>query len=33
MYGKNARFIDVNNIVDLARTINNLFLTKGDNSA
>jgi hypothetical protein len=30
MYGKNAKFIDVNSIVDLAKTINGLFLTKGD---
>ena len=30
MYGKNAKFIDVNNIVDLAKTINGLFLTKQD---
>lgn len=30
MYGKNAQFIDVENIVDLARTINRLFLTKGN---
>ena len=29
MYGKNAKFIDVNSIVDLAKTINGLFLTKG----
>ena len=29
MYGKNAQFIDVNSIVDLAKTINGLFLTKG----
>ncbi len=28
MYGKNAQFIDVNSIVDLAKTINGLFLTK-----
>ena len=28
MYGKNAQFIDVNSIVDLANTINKLFLTK-----
>jgi hypothetical protein len=28
MYGKNAKFIDVNSIVDLAKTINGLFLTK-----
>jgi hypothetical protein len=30
MYGRNAQFIDVNSIVDLAKTINKLFLTKGD---
>ena len=30
MYGKNAKFIDVNSIVDLAKTINGLFLTKRD---
>ena len=30
MYGKNSQFIDVNSIVDLAKTINKLFLTKGD---
>ncbi len=29
MYGKNAKFIDVNSIIDLAKTINGLFLTKG----
>ena len=28
MYGKNAQFIDVENIVDLARTINGLFLMR-----
>ena len=28
MYGKNAKFLDVNSIVDLARTINELFLSK-----
>jgi len=28
MYGKNAQFINVESIVDLARTINRLFLTK-----
>ena len=28
MYGKNAQFIDVESIVDLARTINGLFLTR-----
>lgn len=28
MYGKNAQFINVESIVDLARTINGLFLTK-----
>lgn len=28
MYGKNAQFVDVNSIVDLAKTINGLFLTK-----
>lgn len=33
MYGKNAQFINVNSIVDLAKTINKLFLTKGDNNA
>lgn len=33
MYGRNAQFIDVNSIVDLAKTINKLFLTKGDNNA
>ena len=33
MYGKNSQFIDVNSIVDLAKTINKLFLTKGDNNA
>jgi hypothetical protein len=30
MYGKNAKFIDVNSIVDLAKTINGLFLTRRD---
>lgn len=30
MYGRNAQFIDVNSLVDLAKTINKLFLTKGD---
>ena len=29
MYGKNSKFIDVNSILDLAKTINGLFLTKG----
>jgi hypothetical protein len=33
MYGRNAQFIDVNSIVDLAKTINKLFLIKGDNNA
>lgn len=28
MYGKNAQFIDVESILDLARTMNRLFLTK-----
>ena len=28
MYGKNSKFINVNSIVDLAKTINELFLTK-----
>lgn len=28
MYGKNAQFIDVENLTDLARTINRLFLNK-----
>ena len=28
MYGKNAQFINVESIIDLARTINRLFLTK-----
>jgi hypothetical protein len=28
MYGKNAKFIGVNNVVDLAKTINELFLLK-----
>jgi hypothetical protein len=30
MYGRNAQFVDVNSIIDLAKTINRLFLTKGD---
>jgi len=29
MYGRNSKFIDVNSIVDLAKTINGLFLMKG----
>jgi hypothetical protein len=28
MYGSSSKFIDVENIVDLAKTMNNLFLTK-----
>lgn len=28
MYGKNAKFIDVENVVELAQTINGLFLTR-----
>jgi hypothetical protein len=32
MYGKDAKFIDVQNIVDLARTINGFFLTRNDNN-
>ena len=28
MYGKSAKFIDVESVVDLARTINGLFLTR-----
>jgi len=30
MYGKNAKFIDVESIVELAKTINGLFLSKGN---
>ena len=33
MYGKNAQFIDVESIVDLARTINGLFLTRQNEKA
>jgi len=30
MYGKNAKFLDVNSIVDLARTMNELFLSRAN---
>lgn len=33
MYGKNAKFIDVENIMDLTKTINELFLSKENKSS
>ena len=33
MYGKNAKFIDVENIMDLTKTINELFLSKQNKSS